>query len=36
MDQGLATEFAYLELKGDEAARAADISGAKEVAKWAE
>ncbi|HSV92256.1 MAG TPA: hypothetical protein VLH81_04230 [Desulfobacterales bacterium] len=36
VDQGLATEFAYLELKGDEAQRAADISGAKEVAKWAE
>jgi tetratricopeptide (TPR) repeat protein len=36
VDQALATEFAYLELKGDEAQRAADISGAKEVAKWAE
>ena len=36
VDQGLATEFAYLELKGDEASKAADISGAKEVAKWAD
>jgi tetratricopeptide (TPR) repeat protein len=36
VDQDLATEFAYLELKGDEASRAADISGAKEVAKWAD
>ena len=36
VDQALATEFAYLELKGDEAQRAADISGAKEVAKWAD
>lgn len=36
LDQALATEFAYLELKGDEAQRAADVSGAKEAAKWAE
>lgn len=36
LDQALATEFAYLELKGDEAQRAADVSGAKEVAKWAD
>ena len=36
VDQALATEFAYLELKGDESQRAAEISGAKEVAKWAE
>jgi hypothetical protein len=36
VDQALATEFAYLELKGDESQRAAEISGAKEVAKWSE
>lgn len=36
LDPALATEFAYLELKGDDSQRAADASGAKEVAKWAE
>jgi len=32
----LALEFAYLDLRGDEATRAADISGAKEVMLWEE
>jgi tetratricopeptide (TPR) repeat protein len=36
VDMALATEFAYLELKGQDALKAADISGAKEVAKWAD
>lgn len=35
-DPGLAAQFAYLDLRGDEAARAADISKAKEVTLWAE
>jgi len=35
-DPGLAAQFAYLDLRGDEAARAADISKAKEVTWWAE
>jgi tetratricopeptide (TPR) repeat protein len=35
-DPGLAAQFAYLDLRGDEAARAADISQAKEVTLWAE
>jgi tetratricopeptide (TPR) repeat protein len=30
----LATQFAYLDLRGDESARAADISGAKSVLVW--
>ena len=35
-DPGLAAQFAYLDLRGDEAARAADISKAKEAMLWAE
>jgi hypothetical protein len=35
-DPGLAAQLAYLDLRGDEAARAADISQAKEVTLWAE
>jgi tetratricopeptide (TPR) repeat protein len=35
-DPALAAQFAYLDLRGDEAARAADISGAKEVTLWAD
>jgi tetratricopeptide (TPR) repeat protein len=34
VDPGLATQFAYLDLRGDEAARAAEISKAKEVTLW--
>ncbi len=33
-DPDLATQFAYLDLRGDEAARAAEISKAKEVTLW--
>jgi hypothetical protein len=36
VDMALATEYAYLELTGDEAAKAAEASGAKESAEWAE
>jgi hypothetical protein len=36
IDPGLAEQFAYLDLKGEEAARAADISGAREVMLWSE
>jgi len=36
VDPNLAQQFAYLELKGEEATRAADISGANEVIVWAE
>jgi tetratricopeptide (TPR) repeat protein len=32
----IAQQFAYLELKGDEATRAAELSGAKETVIWAE
>ena len=35
-DPDLAAQFAYLDLRGDEAARAADISKAKEVTLWAD
>jgi tetratricopeptide (TPR) repeat protein len=35
-DPQLAAQFAYLDLRGDEADRAADISGAKEVTLWAD
>jgi tetratricopeptide (TPR) repeat protein len=35
-DPALAAQFAYLDLRGDEASRAADISGAKEVTLWAD
>jgi hypothetical protein len=35
-DPAIAAQFAYLDLRGDEAARAADISKAKEVTLWAE
>ncbi|MCK7477119.1 MAG: tetratricopeptide repeat protein [Candidatus Moduliflexus flocculans] len=33
---GLAMQFAYLDLKGEEAARAADIAKAEETIVWAE
>jgi tetratricopeptide (TPR) repeat protein len=36
VDPNLAQQFAYLELKGEEATRAADVSGANEVIVWAE
>lgn len=36
LDPGLAEQFAYLDLRGEEAAKAADLSGAKEVVLWAE
>ena len=36
VDPTLAEQFAYLDLKGEEASRAADISGAKEVLLWSE
>jgi tetratricopeptide (TPR) repeat protein len=35
-DPAIAAQFAYLDLRGDEAARAADIGKAKEVTLWAE
>jgi tetratricopeptide (TPR) repeat protein len=36
IDPTLAEQFAYLDLRGEEAARAADVSGVKEVVLWAE
>jgi tetratricopeptide (TPR) repeat protein len=36
LDPGLAEQFSYLDLKGEEASRAADITGAKEVLLWSE
>lgn len=36
IDADLASKFTYLDLRGQESARAADISGAKEVMVWSE
>jgi hypothetical protein len=36
VDAALAEQFSYLDLKGEEASRAAEVSGAKEVMLWAE
>ncbi len=36
IDFDLASQFAYLELRGEEAARAAEIGAAKEVIIWEE
>jgi Tfp pilus assembly protein PilF len=36
LDNDLAEQFAYLDLRGEEASRAADISGLKEMILWEE
>jgi tetratricopeptide (TPR) repeat protein len=36
LDPGLAQQFAYLDLRGEESTRAADLSGAREVMVWGE
>jgi tetratricopeptide (TPR) repeat protein len=36
LDPGLASQFAYLDMRGDEAARAADASKAKEAMVWSD
>ncbi|MBN1687194.1 MAG: hypothetical protein JW852_11095 [Spirochaetales bacterium] len=36
LDAALAEEYAYLDLRGDEAARAAEVSGARKRTLWAE
>jgi len=36
LDPGLAERFAYLDLRGEEATRAADVSGIRKVIVWAE
>ena len=33
-DPDLAVQFAYLDMKGEEATRAAEISGVREVVVW--